>query len=183
VAPAPQPPVAALGKRADENAAPARRNEADAAPGFVASPPASEPASVAAAKQAYPASPPPQSEPSVVAAAKQAAPASPAPAAAAEATGAARAAPEAAESNARAKVRPAPPQAAGDVVAARATREPQAMAVTPPDVFIAAIRRLLAANDREGAVRELQRFRRTHADADGRLPVDLREFAATVPRP
>ena len=53
--------------------------------------------------------------------------------------------------------------------------EPQAMAVTPPDVFVAEIRRLLAAGDRDGAVRELQRFRRTHVDADARLPEDLRD--------
>jgi hypothetical protein len=65
----------------------------------------------------------------------------------------------------------------------RAKAEPEAMAVTPPDVFIAEIRRLLAAGDRPGAVRELQRFRRTHVDADTRLPDDLREFATSVARP
>jgi hypothetical protein len=60
--------------------------------------------------------------------------------------------------------------------------EPQAMAVTAPDVFVAEIRRHLAAGDRESAVRELQRFRRAHVDADARLPDDLRAFAASVPR-
>jgi len=60
--------------------------------------------------------------------------------------------------------------------------EPQAMAVTAPDVFVAEIRRRLAAGDRQGAVRELQRFRRTHVDADARLPDDLKPFAASVPR-
>ncbi|HET9339253.1 MAG TPA: hypothetical protein VFQ55_09655 [Casimicrobiaceae bacterium] len=54
--------------------------------------------------------------------------------------------------------------------------------MTSPDVFIAEIRRLLAAGDPDGAARELRRFRRTHADADARLPVELREFAATVAR-
>jgi len=47
---------------------------------------------------------------------------------------------------------------------------------------IAEIRRLIAANDRAGAVRELQRFRRTHVDADARLPDDLRAFAASTAR-
>lgn len=53
----------------------------------------------------------------------------------------------------------------------------------PPETYIAEIRRRLAAGDHDGAVRELQRFRRAHVDADRRLPEDLRAFAATVPRP
>ncbi len=65
---------------------------------------------------------------------------------------------------------------------ASASAEVQALAVTPPDTFIAEIRRRLAAGDRDGAIRELQRFRRTHIDADARLPDDLRAFAADVPR-
>jgi hypothetical protein len=56
------------------------------------------------------------------------------------------------------------------------------MAVTPPEGFVAEIRRRLAAGDRDGAVRELQRFRRTHVDADARLPDDLKAFAASVAR-
>jgi hypothetical protein len=84
----------------------------------------------------------------------------------------------------RAKLRAVAPAAPAAQVAAggRAANEPQAMAVTPPNAFVATIRRLLAAGDREGAVRELQRFRRTHADADARLPDDLKAFAASVPR-
>lgn len=84
----------------------------------------------------------------------------------------------------RAKVRAFAPPAQSTQAAAggRAAAEPQAMAVTPPEGFVAEIRRRLAAGDRDGAVRELQRFRRTHVDADARLPDDLKAFAASVAR-
>jgi hypothetical protein len=84
----------------------------------------------------------------------------------------------------RAKLRALAPSTQSTQAAAggRVAAEPQAMAVTPPDAFVAEIRRRLAAGDRDGAVRELQRFRRTHADADARLPDDLKAFAASVPR-
>lgn len=78
--------------------------------------------------------------------------------------------------------RPAPAPASARGSGAAAGSDVQAMAVTPPDTFIAEIRRRLAAGDRDGAIRELQRFRRTHIDADARLPDDLRAFAADVPR-
>ena len=105
-----------------------------------------------------------------------AAPASPPPPMVAQSLGAARESTDAVEPAARAKARTA--EAAG----ARAMAPSKAMADSAPDAFVAEIRRLLAAGDREGAVRELQRFRRTHTDADARLPDDLRPFAASVPR-
>ena len=161
--------VAALEKRNQESAATLPKSERDAASGFAASPPAA--VGVAAPKAAAPASPPlaRASEP------------------AEGILGAARESTDAVDATARTKQRAAVPERA--VVAqtqaaagARAMPEPQAMAVAPPDVFIAEIQRLLAAGDREGAVRALQRFRRTHVDADARLPVDLRPWAASVPR-
>lgn len=153
-----QESVAALEKRADAAQAGARSNERDAASGFVASPP---PASA----------PMPASPPTVAGAASSA-------------RAPAKDALDAAEPETRAKLRAATPpsSAASPTAAVRGGNEPQAMAVTPPDAFVAEIRRLLAAGDREGAVRELKRFRRTHADADARLPDDLRAFAASVPR-
>ncbi|MEO8487517.1 MAG: hypothetical protein ABI585_14385 [Betaproteobacteria bacterium] len=168
-----EPAVAALEKRAQDRPDPARRSESDAS-GFAASPPAFPPAS-----------PPP-----VVTAApspQRAAATASAPAAAAGALGGARDSTDAIDALGRAKLRaaapervaPAPAQAAAG---ARAMAEPQPMAVTPPDVFIAEIRRLLAAGDREGAARELNRFRRTHVDADARLLADLKAFGAGVPR-
>lgn len=151
------PPADALGKGADERASVQRKNESDAASGFVASPPPGEAPGVAAAKQAAP-----------------------------DTLGAARMAPTAPESDGRAKLRAAPEPAAaasaaaglaeGEAVPARA----QSTRTASPATFIAEIRRLLAAGDRDGAARELRRFRRTYADADARLPVDLRQFAATV---
>ena len=105
------------------------------------------------------------------------------PPASAPATAPAKDAADADAPESRAKVRAAEaPAVASHAAAGRSAREPQAMAVTPPDTFVATIRRLLAAGDRDGAVRELQRFRRTHADADARLPDDLKAFAASVPR-
>jgi hypothetical protein len=162
------PPADALGKGADERASLQRKNESDAASGFVASPPPGKAPGVAAAKQAAP-------EPPRLAA--KAAP---------DTLGAARMAPTAPESDGRAKLRAAPEPAAaasaavglaeGEAVRARA----QSTRTASPATFIAEIRRLLAAGDRDGAARELRRFRRTYADADARLPVDLRQFAATV---
>ena len=145
--------VAALEKRPEQTESAARRNERDAPSGFVASPP--------------PASAPAPSLAGSVAPAREA-----------------KDALDAVAPESRAKLRAAAPAAQSTQAAAggRAVNEPQAMAVTPPDTFIATIRRLLAAGDRDGAVRELQRFRRTHADADARLPDDLKAFAASVPR-
>lgn len=169
LAPTAPPRMAALGKRADETAQPERKNEADPASGFVASPPPRESVG-AAAKQAASAPPSPASPPT------------------AGVLGAAREASEAPGTAGRAKRTVAPEDAPASATQSmgarpRAKAEPEAMAVTPPDVFIAEIRRLLAAGDRPGAVRELQRFRRTHVDADTRLPDDLREFATSVARP
>ncbi|GMU72875.1 MAG: hypothetical protein AMXMBFR42_23310 [Burkholderiales bacterium] len=119
-------------------------------------------------------------------------PASPPPAAAVQAAtpGTLQAAPSVAgerDAAGRSKLeapatRPAPAPASARSSGASASAEVQALAVTPPDTFIAEIRRRLAAGDRDGAIRELQRFRRTHIDADARLPDDLRAFAADVPR-
>ncbi|MFI4925294.1 MAG: hypothetical protein ACHQJ7_09150 [Vicinamibacteria bacterium] len=150
-----QEQVGTLEKRAQATDELARRNERDAGSNFVASPP--------------PASAP------LPALAGSAAPAR-------EAKDAAEATAPVPES--RAKLRASAPsgQATQAAAGGRAAAEPQAMAVTPPDVFVAEIRRRLVAGDRDGAVRELQRFRRTHADADARLPDDLRTFAASVPR-
>jgi hypothetical protein len=176
---APAPPVAALGKRADEAAPLERKNESDAASGFVASPPPAGAEGVIAGARQAPASaadvgasaPASLAPPDIVALA-------PAPASPARATAPAMVPPSSAPAASTAH------SGAADVVAARATRsnaEKQGRAVSP-DVFIAEIRRLLAAGDRDGAARELRRFRRTHVDADARLPVELREFAATVAR-
>ena len=148
-----QEQVAALEKRASKDAE-LRRNERDAVSGFVASPPASS----APAGNSYTDS----SRPADVT----------------------RAAAARTKPSAPTVDKSANQSAASSTMAAgaRGMAEPQPMVVTPPDVFLAEIRRLLAAGDREGAARELQRFRRTHVDADARLPVELREFAATVPR-
>jgi hypothetical protein len=112
-------------------------------------------------------------------------PESPAPAEAAAAPGGARDSPGA---MGHARLSAAPGRTseakaeAADVTGVRATKSPRPTAAMAPDAFIANIRQLLAANDREGAARELRRFRRMHADADERMPPELREFAATVPR-
>ena len=58
----------------------------------------------------------------------------------------------------------------------------QGSAVKLPDAFVAEIRRLLGANDAEGAARELRAFRQAYADADARLPVEMRAWAADVAR-
>ena len=66
--------------------------------------------------------------------------------------------------------------------AAAAPATAQGAAVKLPDAFVAEIRRLLAANDPEGAARELRAFRQAYADADTRLPSELRPWAAGVAR-
>lgn len=66
--------------------------------------------------------------------------------------------------------------------AAAAPAGAQGSAVKLPDAFVAEIRRLLAANDGEGAARELRLFRQAYADADTRLPVELRVWASGVTR-
>ena len=162
--------VAALEKRNQESDATLRKSERDAASGFAASPPAAPAVVAAAPKAAAPASAPAR-----------------APDPAEGMLGAARESADAVDATARAKQRAAVPERAVSAqtqatAGARAMAEPQAMAVAPPDVFIAEIRRLLAAGDREGAVRELQRFRRTHVDADARFPEDLKAFGTSVPR-
>lgn len=50
------------------------------------------------------------------------------------------------------------------------------------DAHVAEIRRLLALGDDAGARRELGALRSAYADADARLPDDLRRWAAGVPR-
>ena len=147
-----QEQVGALEKRAPAAEGARQRSERDTGSNFVASPP---PASAPASALAGAAAPARESKDAVDAMAPES----------------------------RAKVRAAQaPAAATQAAGGRSFGEPQAMAVTPPDTFVAEIRRRLSAGDREGAVRELQRFRRTHVDADARLPDDLRAFAASVPR-
>jgi len=51
-----------------------------------------------------------------------------------------------------------------------------------PDAWIARIRRLRDEGQTVAAVRELAAFRATVADAERRVPSDLREWAATVAR-
>ncbi|MCC7116529.1 MAG: hypothetical protein IT520_19315 [Burkholderiales bacterium] len=50
------------------------------------------------------------------------------------------------------------------------------------DAYVAEIRRHLAGGDVESARRELAALRSAHADADDRLPEDLRRWAAGIPR-
>ena len=50
------------------------------------------------------------------------------------------------------------------------------------DEFIARIRRLRSEGKMEEAAQELTAFRAAFADADARLPPDLREWAASVKR-
>jgi len=52
----------------------------------------------------------------------------------------------------------------------------------PFDDYVAEIRRRLAANDADGAARELRALRVAYPEADARLPDDLRRYAADVPR-
>jgi hypothetical protein len=50
------------------------------------------------------------------------------------------------------------------------------------DEFIARIRRMRSEGKMEEAAQELAAFRAAFADADARLPSDLREWAASVKR-
>ena len=169
---APDAQVAALAKRAESDTTDARKVERESTSGFVASPP-------------------PAAAPPVVAAA-------PAPASApATASGLAappsgmRGAENATEAAARPKLAARAPAASmADAREAAAMRDraaaapvgAQGSAVKAPDAFVAEIRRLLAANDGEGAARELRAFRQAYADADTRLPVELRAWASGVTR-
>lgn len=160
---APDTQVAALAKRAEGDAADARKVERESTSGFVASPPP-----VAAA--------------------------APAPAAAsglAAAPSGMRGAENATDAAARPKLAArAPATSMADAREAAAVRDraaavpagAQGSAVKAPDAFVAEIRRLLAANDGEGAARELRAFRQAYADADTRLPVELRAWASGVTR-
>jgi hypothetical protein len=165
----PDAQVAALAKRDEGDAAEARKVERESTSGFVASPP-------------------PAAAPPVVAAA-------PAPAAAPAAASSLVAAPSGMRGAENAAERPklaarAPATSMADAREAAATRDraaaapagAQGSAVKLPDAFVAEIRRLLAANDGEGAARELRLFRQAYADADTRLPVELRVWASGVTR-
>ncbi|MEO7500611.1 MAG: hypothetical protein ABIX11_13590 [Casimicrobiaceae bacterium] len=111
------------------------------------------------------------------------------PAREADAVGRADAAPDTAQRLEQAAPRPpmqSAPAAAGGAapapaLAKRAMRDEPA-AQRSPDDWIARIRKALT----EGAVAEAQRdlvaFRAAYADADARLPADLRPWAASVPR-
>lgn len=72
--------------------------------------------------------------------------------------------------------------------AAPATLSPPRLGASAPaagksiDAYVAEIRRHLAAGDVESARRELAALRSAHADADDRLPDDLRRWAAGIPR-
>ena len=171
---APAPPaardtmLAATSKRAESDVAAARTGGSTA--GFVATPPPI----VAAAPAPVPAAAPPG-----------AAGAS-APAARSRDETAADAAarpPAPARTPAMAKLEAAP--AGSEAMRERAAAAPaaaQGAAVKLPEAFVAEIRRLLAANDPEGAARELRAFRQAYADADARLPSELRPWAAGVAR-
>ena len=165
----PDTQVAALAKRDEGDTAEARKVERESTSGFVASPP-------------------PAAAPPVVAAA-------PAPAAAPAAASGLAAAPSGMRGAENAAERPklaarAPATSMADAREAVATRDraaaapagAQGSAVKLPDAFVAEIRRLLAANDGEGAARELRAFRQAYADADARLPVELRAWASGVAR-
>ncbi len=73
--------------------------------------------------------------------------------------------------------RPAPAAAESTVLA-----KVQADRARAPDDYIASIRRLLATGENDAAKRELVAFRGAYADADARLPVDLRDWAKVVAR-
>jgi hypothetical protein len=167
---APDAQVAALAKRAEGDAADARKVERESTSGFVASPP-------------------PAAAPPVAAAAPAAAPAT------ASGLAAAPSGTRGAENATDAAVRPklaarTPATSMADAREAAVMRDrtaaapagAQGSAVKLPDAFVAEIRRLLAANDGEGAARELRLFRQAYADADTRLPVELRVWASGVTR-
>jgi hypothetical protein len=56
-------------------------------------------------------------------------------------------------------------------------------AAPTPAAWIERIRKLYDEQRFVEAARELNAFRAVHADADARLPVELRGWAQTVPRP
>lgn len=167
---APAPPaardtkLAATSKRAESGVAAARTGESSA--GFVASPPPI----VAAAPAPVPATAPP-----AVAGA-----AAPAARSSAE-TAADAAARQPAPAMAKLEAAPSGSEAMRERTAGAPTAA-QGAAARLPEAFVAEIRRLLAANDPDGAARELRAFRQAYADADTRLPSELRPWAAGVPR-
>lgn len=171
---APDADVAALAKHADVDAVDARKVERESTAGFVASPP------LAGTPPAVVAAPAPAAAP----AAASGLAAAPPGARSAETAGDAIARPElAARAPSMSKAEaPAPEAAAMRDRSTAASAAAQGAAVRLPDAFVAEIRRLLAANDAEGAARELRAFRQTYADADARLPAELRAWATGVAR-
>lgn len=168
---APDAQAASLAKRAESDA---RKVERESTSGFVASPPpAGAPPAVAAAPA-----------PAAAPAASSGLAAAPSGASGAEnATDAAARPKLAARAPAMSKAEaPAPEAAAMRDRTAAAPAVAQGSAVKLPDAFVAEIRRLLAANDADAAARELRAFRHAYADADARLPVELRTWAAGVAR-
>jgi len=105
---------------------------------------------------------------------RQAAPAAPPASAAPAAPAASLAAPQEASRDAGA----APNR---PLLEKRAMRD-DATAVRTPDDWITRIRGFIDRADDAGAARELAAFRTAYADADARLPADLRAWAAGVPR-
>ncbi|CAG1005501.1 hypothetical protein BURK1_03212 [Burkholderiales bacterium] len=143
----------AIAKRREADAPAARKDERAATTGFAASPPASPPQPVAAA--------------------------APAPA---SRVGAVASLAGARDAGAGSDTAPRARLEASDASATQRAVVAQGAPARSTEAFIAAIRRLLAAGDADGAARELRAFRQAHADADARLPVELRPWAAGVSR-
>jgi Meckel syndrome type 1 protein len=121
-----------------------------------------------------------------MAAQERAEPAPPSAAAAAPAAPAARELDrsQAANESGSATGRLAAPAAAGasaPLVAKKVMRD-EAKAEHDADVWMARIQKLLKDGNPQEAARELNAFRTAYADADQRLPADLRDWAATVKR-
>ena len=58
--------------------------------------------------------------------------------------------------------------------------EGRAAALPPPDAFVRRIREHYDAGRLDEAARELRAFREAYADADARLPPELRAWATTI---
>ena len=167
---APSPPAAAPQSTAPPPAPRQERRVAEAKP----------PRSSDAAKRessAPPAQPAPEPFPARRDAAAAAAPAAESSAAGrAEADNAMAAAPP---------PRASPPASSAGAVAPmlakRAMRDDAQQRRSPED-FVERIRKLFTEGNLPEAQRELAAFRTAYADADARLPADLRPWAATVPR-
>jgi resuscitation-promoting factor RpfA len=158
-----QPPRSStpVRRKASEPAAAPEPFPADRAP------PSQAPPSRASAQESAPAAPPPARE----SAQKLASPPSP-PAAPMNAESARR---DAGQSAAGALDRAAAPALAKSAIK-------DEMDARRADEFVARIRRLRSEGRSEEAARELAAFRAAFADADARLPPDLREWAASVKR-